>query len=166
MTESYQDHRVCEQKTQNAFLSSSADTPSSLKFTLRHQPGETSTWGRARSALTWVPPWCRFDPENPPVFSLWHNTLFAFAGAFTVANLYYNQPILDILAREFDVNYETVSRIPTLMQAGYATGLLFLCPLGDLVRRRPFVLIMVFFSASIWCVDDSCDSSCLFGSCK
>lgn len=80
------------------------------------------------------------------------NVLFAFAGAFTVANLYYNQPILNIWAAEFNVSYEKVSTIPTVMQAGYAAGLLFLCPLGDIFKRRPFVLLLVLFTATLWYV--------------
>jgi predicted MFS family arabinose efflux permease len=80
------------------------------------------------------------------------NVLFAFAGCFTVANLYYNHPILNILAHDFGVTYEQVSRIPTLMQAGYAAGLLLLCPLGDLFKRRPFVLLLVLFTATSWYV--------------
>jgi hypothetical protein len=71
------------------------------------------------------------------------------AGTFTVANLYYNHPILNILAEEFDVSYEKVSAIPTVMQAGYAAGLLFLNPLGDVFRRRAFVLILVWFTATV-----------------
>jgi len=78
------------------------------------------------------------------------NILFGIAGAFTVANLYYNHPILNILAEDFDVPYAQVSQIPTVMQAGYAVGLIFLCPLGDLVKRRPFVLWLVFFTATLW----------------
>lgn len=34
--------------------------------------------------------------------------------------------------------------IPTLLQASYALGLLFICPCGDLVRRRPMLLLLIF----------------------
>jgi hypothetical protein len=100
--------------------------------------------------VNWTPPKCRWDPAKPPQFSMGLNLLFAFAGAFTVANLYYNHPILNILANDFDVPYEKAAQIPTLMQAGYAVGLFLLCPLGDLLRRRPFVLSLVFFTSSLW----------------
>jgi hypothetical protein len=115
-------------------------------------PRFKSAFKRAWDIVTWTPPNCRWDPEKPPQFSLGLNILFAFAGAFTVANLYYNHPILNILADDFNVSYEEVSEIPTLMQAGYATGLFFLCPLGDLLRRRPFVLSLVFLTSSLWLV--------------
>lgn len=83
---------------------------------------------------------------NPSISSA--NKSFYQAGTFTVANLYYNHPILNILAEEFHVSNERTSQIPTAMQAGYAAGLLFLCPLGDIFRRRAFVLILVFFTAT------------------
>jgi len=67
-----------------------------------------------------------------------------------VANLYYNHPILNILADDFQVPYEKAAQIPTLMQAGYAVGLFFLCPLGDTFKRRPFVLLLVLFTATMW----------------
>lgn len=112
-------------------------------------PSRPPLWRRLYSTLFWVPPQARFDPSSPPAFSMALNILFAFAGAFTVANLYYNHPILNILADDFGVPYETVSQIPTLAQAGYAIGLFFLCPLGDLFKRRPFVLSLVFFTATM-----------------
>ena len=76
--------------------------------------------------------------------------LFGFAAAFTVANLYYSHPILNILADEFKVTNERSSLVPTLAQAGYAGGLLFLCPLGDLLERRPFVIGLVGLTALLW----------------
>ncbi|EXJ75474.1 uncharacterized protein A1O5_02170 [Cladophialophora psammophila CBS 110553] len=100
--------------------------------------------------LTYVPPRCRYDPERPFQFSMALNVLFAFAGCFTVANLYYTHPILNLLADDFHVTDEQSSYIPTLAQAGYAGGLLFLCPLGDLLKRRPFVLWLVWFTATLW----------------
>ncbi|KAH8665760.1 major facilitator superfamily transporter [Tricladium varicosporioides] len=123
--------------------------------------GQENNYGFARSCwrwITWTPKRCRWDPDSPPKFSLSLNLLFGFAGTFTVANLYYNHPILNILAKEFNVTDERASLVPTMMQAGYAAGLLFLCPLGDIFRRRAFVLILVFFTATVWlglCITNS-----------
>lgn len=100
--------------------------------------------------VTWTPKRCRWDPDDPPKFSIALNLLFAFAGTFTVANLYYSHPILNILAEEFNITNERASLVPTMMQAGYAAGLLFLCPLGDIFRRRAFVLILVWFTSTMW----------------
>ena len=126
-------------------------TPNSTRDDFSNEKQEElSRWDRIYNTLTWCPPRCRWDPEKPPQFSMSMNVLFAFAAGFTVANLYYNHPILNILARDFGVRYEQVAQIPTVMQAGYAAGLLFLCPLGDLLPRRPFVCGLVFFTATMW----------------
>jgi hypothetical protein len=66
---------------------------------------DRSIWNKIHSIIYWTPPKCRWDPDDPPKFTLALNTLFAFAGAFTVANLYYNHPILNILAADFGVPY-------------------------------------------------------------
>ncbi|KAF6802303.1 membrane protein [Colletotrichum musicola] len=108
--------------------------------------------------LTWTPRKLRYDPNNPPQFSLAHNFLYAFAATFTVANLYYNQPVLNKIAETFDVSFEKASSVATLMQAGYAAGLLFICPLGDMLRRRPFILALIWVTAMLWlglCVTNS-----------
>ena len=100
--------------------------------------------------LNYTPKRCRYNPEKPFGFSTPLNLLFGFAATFTVANLYYSHPILNKLADDFHVDQERVSLIPTLAQAGYAGGLLFLCPLGDLFKRRAFVLLLVWFTATVW----------------
>ncbi|CAK7231561.1 hypothetical protein SBRCBS47491_007973 [Sporothrix bragantina] len=100
--------------------------------------------------LDYVPKNCRWDPEDPPHFGWGLCFLFALAGMFTVSNLYYNHPILNILAEEFDISYETASQVPTFMQAGYAVGITFICPMADMFRRRPLTLTLVFVTATIW----------------
>ncbi|KAI0473072.1 major facilitator superfamily transporter [Xylariaceae sp. FL0804] len=115
-----------------------------------HQDGLLGRLGRLLALLGWVPPWCRYDPGNPPPFTLGMNILFGFSTTFTVANLYYSQPILNVIARDFGVTYEQSSTVPALSQAGYATGLLFLCPLADMVPRRPFILFLIGATATAW----------------
>ncbi|CAA7266065.1 unnamed protein product [Cyclocybe aegerita] len=96
-----------------------------------------------------TPKHLRYDPTRPPHFGIALNVAFGFASTFTVANLYYCQPLLIQLSLAFDVTYGEVSRIPTLIQAGYATGLVLISPLGDLVRRRQLILILVLLSTSL-----------------
>lgn len=117
-----------------------------------------SPWTKAYGYLSFVPSGCRHDPTQPFKFSIGLNFLFAFAACFTVANLYYSHPILNLLAQHFGVTEYQSSYVPTLAQAGYAAGLLFLCPLGDLLKRRAFVLWLVWFTATVWiglCVTSS-----------
>lgn len=107
-------------------------------------------WHKVYVVVTYTPKRCRYDPNEPLQFSTWLNILFAFAGCFTVANLYYSHPILNLLARDFNVSDHEASYIPTLAQAGYAVGLFLLNPPGDLLRRRPYILILVWLTATLW----------------
>lgn len=109
-----------------------------------------SPWQKLLGIILYTPRRCRYDPDNPPEFSTWLNVLFAFAGCFTVANLYYTHPILNLLARDFKVTDQQASFIPTMAQAGYAVGLFLLNPPGDLLRRRPYILILVWMTATLW----------------
>ncbi|KAI9151465.1 putative uncharacterized transporter [Paramyrothecium foliicola] len=93
---------------------------------------------------------CRWNRESPPPFTTGLCLLYAVSAAFTVANLYYNQPVLNKIAQTFDVSYETSSRVSTLSQAGYAAGLVFVLPLGDILERRLFIISLVFFTATLW----------------
>ena len=62
--------------------------------------------------------------------------LLALACGLTVANLYYSQPLLDLIADAFGVSEGAATVVVTLTQIGYALGLLLLLPLGDLVENR------------------------------
>jgi hypothetical protein len=44
-------------------------------------------WKRILDIISWVPPRCRWDPENPSKFGLPLNILFAFSGTFTVCHM-------------------------------------------------------------------------------
>jgi predicted MFS family arabinose efflux permease len=96
-----------------------------------------------------IPRYLQYDPAKPPHFGILLNVAFGFASTFTVANLYYCQPLLIQFSISFGVSYNEVSRIPTLVQAGYATGLVLISPLGDLLRRRQLILCIVSISTSL-----------------
>ncbi len=65
--------------------------------------------------------------------------VLAAACGLTVANLYYAQPLLDLIARSFHVGQGSAAVVVTMTQVGYALGLLFLLPVGDLVENRVLV---------------------------
>jgi predicted MFS family arabinose efflux permease len=60
----------------------------------------------------------------------------AIAAAVTASNLYYCQPLLSQIARSLHMTARETADIPMLTQVGYALGLLFFAPLGDMVERR------------------------------
>ncbi|KZT50327.1 MFS general substrate transporter [Calocera cornea HHB12733] len=96
-----------------------------------------------------IPKRLRHDPARSFDFTLLLNIVFAVAGTFTGANLYYCQPILIQLASTFQVDDVRIANIPTLTQAGYAAGLLLVTPLGDMIRRRELLLTLLFCAGSI-----------------
>ena len=71
--------------------------------------------------------------EPLPGGTVW---LFAVVSALTVANLYYHQPLLGEIARDFGASQQRAGYISTVTQVGYALGLLLFVPLGDVRERR------------------------------
>lgn len=84
--------------------------------------------------------------------------LMAIATGLVVASNYYAQPLLETIAVQFDLTTNMAGFIVTAAQLGYAAGLLFLVPLGDLFERKKLIIIMTSLSASgllITAVSDS-----------
>jgi predicted MFS family arabinose efflux permease len=66
--------------------------------------------------------------------------LFAFCCGAIVANLYYAQPIVELIAPDLGLSASSASLIVSLTQVGYALGLLFLVPLSDLIENRRLMI--------------------------
>ncbi|KQS69518.1 transporter [Methylobacterium sp. Leaf361] len=73
--------------------------------------------------------------------------LLAVAAGLSVANVYYAQPLLDSMARDFRISPGAAGLVVTMTQVGYGLGLILIVPLGDRVDRRRLVLVQGALSA-------------------
>ncbi|NQX42619.1 Predicted arabinose efflux permease, MFS family [Pedobacter steynii] len=68
--------------------------------------------------------------------------LMAFCTGLIVANIYYCQPLVILVAQEFGLSESHAGKITYLTQAGYALGLFLIVPLGDMFERRKQILMI------------------------
>jgi predicted MFS family arabinose efflux permease len=73
--------------------------------------------------------------------------LFAIAGGLAVGNLYYAQPLLEVIAADLHSDRAVAGFLVTATQLGYAVGIFLIVPLGDITDRRRLVPIMMLVSA-------------------
>ncbi|MEL5659270.1 MFS transporter, partial [Serratia ureilytica] len=73
--------------------------------------------------------------------------LMSVATGLAVASNYYAQPLLDTIARAFSLTAGQAGFIVTSAQLGYAAGLLFLIPLGDMFELRRLIVVMTLLAA-------------------
>lgn len=71
----------------------------------------------------------------------------AILAGVTVANLYYNQPLLEMISADLGVSHVTANFITVITQAGYALGLLLIIPSGDLYSRRRIITVCMTTAA-------------------
>ncbi|NSC19804.1 MFS transporter [Streptomyces albus subsp. chlorinus] len=65
-----------------------------------------------------------------------------------VAANYYAQPLLDTIAQELRLSSSAAALVVTVAQVGYALGLVFVLPLGDLLERRRLVCVLTLATAA------------------
>jgi predicted MFS family arabinose efflux permease len=68
--------------------------------------------------------------------------IMAVTAGICVANIYYNQPILNEIALSLHIDPKNIGTISPLAQAGYGLGLLFITPLGDKMDRKRLILYL------------------------
>lgn len=71
----------------------------------------------------------------------WVILALALGAGFSVASIYYSQPLLPLMGSDLHLTVNGMGLVPTLTQAGYALGILFLLPLGDRHDRRRLILL-------------------------
>ena len=86
--------------------------------------------------------------------------LLAIAAGAIVANLYYAQTLVGPISASTGLSATAAGLVVTLSQIGYALGLLFIVPLGDVLENRRLVvtgllvtavaLVVAAFSTSAW----------------
>ena len=75
-------------------------------------------------------------------------TLFAFCCGAIVANLYYAQPIIGLIAPDIGLSPRAASLTVSVTQIGYAIGLFFVVPLADLVENRALLIVTSIVSVA------------------
>ncbi|XUY25600.1 MFS transporter [Agrobacterium sp. rho-8.1] len=67
--------------------------------------------------------------------------IVASAAGLSVANIYYAQPLLDLMAHDLGILPATGGLIVMVTQVGYGLGLIFVVPIGDLIDRRKLIIV-------------------------
>ncbi|CDG83134.1 major Facilitator Superfamily protein [Janthinobacterium agaricidamnosum NBRC 102515 = DSM 9628] len=69
--------------------------------------------------------------------------ILAIVAGVSIANIYYNQPLLDNIRLSFPHQDKWIGAVPGAGQIGFAIGMLMLAPLGDRLDRRRLILVQI-----------------------
>lgn len=86
--------------------------------------------------------------EQAQGLSRLQTVILAASAGLSVANIYYAQPLLDLIAGDLGISPAAVGLIVTLTQIGYGLGLIFIVPLGDIIDRRHLIVVLSLLSAT------------------
>ncbi|RLP82334.1 MFS transporter [Mycetocola lacteus] len=73
--------------------------------------------------------------------------LLAVSTGLIAANLYYIQPLIPTIAADLGIAVSTVQVLLTASQLGFALGILLILPLGDLIRPRTLITVLLSIEA-------------------
>ena len=88
--------------------------------------------------------------------------LLAVSAGLIVANLYYAQTLVGPIAAATGLSLEAAGLVVTLTQIGYALGLFFIVPLGDLLENRKLVFCLLLGTAAALATAAFSDRAWLF----
>lgn len=74
-------------------------------------------------------------------------TLLALTTGVAAANVYYAQPLLELIGESFGVSAGTAGLLVALTQLGYLLGIALVVPLGDLLERRRLIVVCLGLAA-------------------
>jgi len=66
--------------------------------------------------------------------------VMALATGFSVANCYYNQPLLDSITSDLSIPEYEGSIISALTQLGYVIGLGLIIPMGEVISKKRVII--------------------------
>lgn len=72
--------------------------------------------------------------------------MFAICSGLAIGNLYWAQPLLVQIIQGFGLSEANGGLLVTATQIGYAIGIFFIVPLGDFVRRKRLITIVMILS--------------------
>ena len=84
--------------------------------------------------------------DNEIVMTKFLAILFAICSGLAIGNLYWAQPLLVQIMDGFGLLAANGGLLVTATQIGYAMGILFILPLGDFVRRKRMIALVMVLS--------------------
>ena len=84
--------------------------------------------------------------DNEIVMTKFLAILFAVCSGLAIGNLYWAQPLLVQIMDGFGLPAANGGLLVTATQIGYAMGILFILPLGDFVRRKRMITLVMVLS--------------------
>jgi predicted MFS family arabinose efflux permease len=86
-------------------------------------------------------------PEQTAVIGRGLTAVFALACGAVVGNIYYVQPLIEPISRSLHLTGGAAGLVVTLIQLGFAAGLLLLVPLADLIENRRLIQVTLLGAA-------------------